>query len=282
MTIIAKIAEYEISEADIAIDADQLNICKEHLIEAKIDSLNRLIDSFLLYQEACSLGIEASEEEFDEYFLQCLADFENKEQPLSIEEARNLELKITRKIVVGKYLTHLWKDSIEIDDQQLHAFYEEHKEVFTSVETVRASHVLVGKNTPHAKDRADSIRANIKGAEDFEQACAQCSDCPTCNQCGDLGYFRRGEITPAIEDMAFSMNVGDISPVFPSHHGYHILMLTDRKEPEPISFEEIKDKLKARLIALEREFFLQKHIQELRERHRSLIQILDKSYLKDL
>ena len=43
------------------------------------------------------------------------------------------------------------------------------------------------------------------------------------------GYsFARGEMLKAFEDKAFSMNAGEMSNVFESEQGYHIILVTDR------------------------------------------------------
>ena len=45
----------------------------------------------------------------------------------------------------------------------------------------------------------------------------------------DLGFFKRGELAEEFELVAFSMNVGEISPVFASPFGFHLVKVTERK-----------------------------------------------------
>lgn len=44
---------------------------------------------------------------------------------------------------------------------------------------------------------------------------------------GDLGYVGPGTMDPAFDNAAFSLEVGDVSEVFESENGYHIILRTE-------------------------------------------------------
>jgi parvulin-like peptidyl-prolyl isomerase len=69
----------------------------------------------------------------------------------------------------------------------------------------------------------------------------------------DLGWFKRGEFMEEFEAIAFSMNDGEISPVFTTQLGFHICTLLGRKQPAPHPFEEVKEAVRARLIEQHRD-----------------------------
>ena len=69
----------------------------------------------------------------------------------------------------------------------------------------------------------------------------------------DLGWFKRGEFMEEFEAIAFSMNEGEISPVFTTQLGFHICTVLGRKKPEPMPFEQVKDTVRARLIEQHRD-----------------------------
>lgn len=82
-----------------------------------------------------------------------------------------------------------------------------------------------------------------------------------------------------LEDAAFGLEVGEISDIIHSRYGFHILMVTDKKVQRTVAFEEIRDSLKSRLLQLEREFYLIRHVNGLRKSYQNQIRILDSRYV---
>jgi parvulin-like peptidyl-prolyl isomerase len=70
------------------------------------------------------------------------------------------------------------------------------------------------------------IQGQVAGGSDFGQLAGQHSDCPSGKQGGDLGSFGRGQMVPAFEQAAFSMEVGATSDVVETDFGYHLIRRT--------------------------------------------------------
>lgn len=281
MSVIAKVFDIEINEDDLALEIKRqlaTSVCSD---EDKTSILNRMIDNLVLYYHAIQEGVTCDDDEFDMEFLELLGTIDNTEDEpnLTSDEAEKLERSLRQKIVIRKYIETLCQNAISISDNELLAFYNDQKEVFFKPEAIRASHILIKAETPDARELAVSIRAKMKNLEDFKSICPEASGCPSNIRCGDLGFFPKGRMIPEIENVAFSLGVGDISDVFSSAYGYHILVVTDKVPPAPVPFEEIKDSLRIRLTQLEREFFLLRHIQDLRKKSAESISVLDTGIL---
>ncbi|MDZ4182154.1 MAG: peptidylprolyl isomerase [Candidatus Cloacimonadaceae bacterium] len=275
MSIFAKVFDIAISEDEVKRESRKL-IGADSSEELTIkQALNRLIDECVLFHVAQEKGFEASESEFDTALFESLEEMDNSETnaPLNTRQAQQLEGLIRRRIIVGKYIQSLWDKRLNIGEDELNAFYEDQKEVFYAPETVRASHILIKKESKTALKRITKLRESIKSPEDFQKLCSH-SECPTNMRCGDLGFFARGKMIKEIEDVAFSLEVNQISDIFSSPFGYHILLLTDRTEQHPVPSEDIRESLKNRLMRLEREFFLIRHNSDLREKYGDSIEIL--------
>ena len=65
---------------------------------------------------------------------------------------------------------------------------------------------------------------------------------------GDLGFFTRKQMLPAFSQRAFKMKAGEVSDIFRTGHGFHILKVTDKKPAEASPFEAEKEKIKNFLI----------------------------------
>lgn len=275
MHLVAKVFGLDITDNEVLNECAKMSA--EDSAETRSLALNRLIDAYLLLHQALLTGFSATEEEFDSALLETLEDIESA--PRDEEQTRSLEERIRRKIITRKYVKQSCSQDIEISDEQLKAFYEDQKEVFSAPETVRASHILIRADVPDAEQKAREIRALLKTPADFMAVCSSRSDCPSGVRLGDLGYFPKGRMIKEIDAVAFSLEPHQISDVFQSRFGFHILMLTDRKASHIVPFEDIKDSLKARLIQLEREYLLVAHVNELRRNFQDQILILDPDYI---
>lgn len=80
------------------------------------------------------------------------------------------------------------------------------------------------------RERLEEIRREIlAGKMEFATAARAFSqDVGSARQGGDLGEFSKGQMVPEFERMAFSVSIGEVSPVFESPYGFHILLVERR------------------------------------------------------
>jgi len=115
---------------------------------------------------------------------------------------------------------------------------------------IKASHILIdfhdndGKiDTIAAKQKADSVYAQLMAGASFDELVAKYSDDPSSKENGgDLGYFERRMMVKEFDEVAFTMEVGEISEPIKTNFGYHIIMLTDKMDTQPYDpeLEELK------------------------------------------
>ena len=117
------------------------------------------------------------------------------------------------------------------------------------VESIRASHILIpiqgtGPNdTLKAYNEALAIIDSIKQGVDFSKlALDNSSDKYSAQKGGDLGFFSRGMMVRPFDEAAFDLKIGQVAGPIRSRFGYHIIKLTDVKQPP--SFAEAKDKIR--------------------------------------
>ena len=63
---------------------------------------------------------------------------------------------------------------------------------------------------------------------------------------GEL-VFRKGQMAPEFEAVAFAAPVGELQPPFKTQFGWHIIKLEDRRNSEPPPFEAVKQKLQTEI-----------------------------------
>jgi foldase protein PrsA len=109
---------------------------------------------------------------------------------------------------------------------------------------IKASHILV-------KDEATAkkVKEELGQGKSFEELAKQYSeDTGSKEKGGDLGYFGPGKMVKEFEDAAYKMKKDEVSEPVKSQFGYHIIKVTDIKEPEK-SFDDSKADIKKDLVA---------------------------------
>lgn len=143
---------------------------------------------------------------------------------------------------------------IVLQESDLKTYYEQNLSRVAAQEERRASHILLTV----AKDASDADRAKVKAkAEDvlaelkkkpaqFAELAKKYSQDPgSANKGGDLDYFGRGAMVKPFEDAAFSLAKGETSELVSSEFGFHIIRVTDIKQPKQRSFEEMRPTIEA-------------------------------------
>ena len=66
-------------------------------------------------------------------------------------------------------------------------------------------------------------------ASEFGKLAQEYSECSSKKKGGELGYFGRGAMVHEFEVAAFSTPPGQMSNIIKTVHGYHIILVEDRK-----------------------------------------------------
>jgi hypothetical protein len=136
------------------------------------------------------------------------------------------------------------------DETILRKYYQDHLDAFLTTEQVRASHILKSvrrsEDREKAYDELRKVRRELLAGGDFETLARQHSD--KAAEHIDFGFFKRGELPEEVEVVAFSSDVGEVSPIFLSTYGYHLIKVTDRQPPTPRAFDEVRADVLDRLM----------------------------------
>lgn len=107
---------------------------------------------------------------------------------------------------------------------------------------VRVPQNATAEQQKKSKERIDSIYAALQGGADFAELAKLCSEDKASGvRGGELGWISPKQTLQEFEDVAYSLQKGEMSAPFLSTIGYHIVLLKDRKQVEP--FEELKPRI---------------------------------------
>ena len=127
----------------------------------------------------------------------------------------------------------LEKEEKKPDAATIKTIYEANKEVFTVPDTTSAAHILVKVDrasgeaiVAEKKKLADALKAKVVGKPDavFAAVAAESSDDPSGKaRGGDIGTFKRGDLFPEFEAVAFKLKEGEIAGPVQTDRGFHII-----------------------------------------------------------
>lgn len=146
--------------------------------------------------------------------------------------------EVKRNSVASQYLKKTIFDVITVPD----SFYVDSLSSAMKSEQVKASHILLSVD-PNASqevsqkqlNKLGDIRKQIiasKGSNFASLAKKYSDDKGSGAKGGDLGYFGRGAMVQEFDAVAFTLPVGEVSDVFRTQFGYHILRVEDKKLTE--------------------------------------------------
>lgn len=127
-------------------------------------------------------------------------------------------------------------------------------------EEVHARHILL--QIPGSADtdtqikirnRAQDIANEMQDSSDeaFAVRAKEVSQGPSASRGGDLGWFKRGQMVPEFEKVAFSLKPSETSGVVETQFGLHIIRLVEKRKVNPNSFEAHKDNVEQLLVQTE-------------------------------
>ena len=245
-------------------------------VEVRKQVLDQMVGDALVDQEARLLGIVVAKREVDDEIARIkstngLSDeaffAQLQRQGLTLTRFRK-ELASQRKRM--RLVEIRVKPRVSVTDDVVRDHYNKN---FQSDDEVRVR--MISYKVPPAAttqeaqkivDEASADRASILAGKEFVAVAKEKSAGPNAAGGGDLGWFRRGEMNAALEDVAFSLSVGQISSPVSFGGTVYLVQATERRKKPAQDFEKIKGRLHAMLFNRAAEAEYGRWVEELRER----------------
>lgn len=131
-----------------------------------------------------------------------------------------------------------YEAGVRVTPEEAEQFYRANSDRFTRDKRVKARHILIAVDAAGgaeaeeaARKKAEEIRKELDEGKDFGQLATQVSqDTLTALKGGDLGYFERGQMVPGFDEVAFSLNPGELSAPVRTAKGFHIIKVEEVQE----------------------------------------------------
>ncbi|MGB0678029.1 MAG: peptidylprolyl isomerase [Polyangiales bacterium] len=190
-------------------------------------------------------------------------------------------VRTRKQFMVQQMIRREFEEKIKLRDvksSEIRAYYDKHRGEFHRPAQVRASHLQVGDAA-----MATQLLGQLQSADDrqqrFEQLVRRHSqDAESKTQLGDLRFFSRpgqgqpdeATVPAAVAKAAFSLKqVGDLYPKpVQSEAGYHLIMLTGKREALNRSLAEVRRAIQTKLWRQKREKAVANYVKSLRRKYK--------------
>lgn len=217
-----------------------------------------MVDNEVVYQQAKINGFEASKEEVEIKYKELEKAISSNPSYKKIIENTNIDKDYLRNIVKKDIVIEKYKQSylntLEIGQNEIKEYYNNHKSEFI-VEEINASQILISTldennnevsndNKVKLKEKAENILSMLNENESFEDLAKKYSDDKLNGKNGgNLGYFTKDDKNIEFTSAVFNLNKGEVSDVFETSYGYHIVKIND-KRIHTKEYEECKDEVR--------------------------------------
>lgn len=218
-----------------------------------------------------------------------VADEELEQVETSVRERNNLSLddfekalssrgetldtfrdNLREQLTINKALGMALSSRTQISEAELQELY---LKTYPQKTVFEVSHILfsVDKEAPADKDatvkkNAEQILAEILNGASFDtMASTYSQDGSSADKGGRLGTFSEGELLPELEELAWTLEPGEMGGPVRTSAGYHILLLASRGFSEPVPFIEVRSSLERSLMAQKEESVRTRWLNELRK-----------------
>jgi len=225
----------------------------------------------ILLSYAKKSDVTVSDQELEDRWNQLVNRFPSKEQfQKQLEQMgrapEDFREDLRHSMLIEKYAEQEIGE-IKVSDEEIENHFSKNKDEYGEAERVKARHILFEEedgNDPEAEAR--EVKEKIEGGADFAEMAKKHSDGPSAERGGSLGTFSKGEMVPAFEEVAFSLEPGTISDPVQTRFGYHLIEIEDKMDSKPADLEGSREEIRQQLTNQKRRQKMQQLVQRLRDK----------------
>jgi parvulin-like peptidyl-prolyl isomerase len=154
-----------------------------------------------------------------------------------------VKTKLARQIRADKVLTARVKKPEMPSEKEMKEFWESHKKEFPVNDSLRALQIVLLTGDKSSNDLVEKKRATLESIrrellrdstktsvllQRFMSVAAQVSEGPEGKSGGDLQRFNPKDFNAEFRKQAQALQVGQLSPVFKTPLGYHLILLIEK------------------------------------------------------
>jgi peptidyl-prolyl cis-trans isomerase SurA len=251
----------------------------EKLKDAREKTLQGLVDAFLLEDKGAELGSPVT----DEYVRQSI-DGIKKENNFATDADLERAIKGSLGIGLPEFMKRQKQQAtqqfvlqrevfskVAVEDNELRAYYEDHKDEYRLPSRFRIRELVVAKGATtedqvEARKQLEAIQAELKGGKSFEELARLHSTSPSRATGGDLGWMNKGFLRASIEEAAMHLKPEQVSAPIETDKDLYLIQLIALEDAPMKSFADVKEKILEKLQEPKAQNAIEQYLSNLRTR----------------
>lgn len=224
------------------------DITNEEEKELEKALIDRLIVNKLVKEEAKRENILITKDKIGEKIDNVKKKFPNeeafiaglKEVDLTIED---LEESFEYELILQKLFFNKVRNKIVVSPQEIENFYKKKQEEFREAERLRLKNIFIykqGRSPEEIRQRLEEIGGLLGEDVPFEEVAKKYSEGATAFKGGVMGEIKKGELSPRIEEIIFSLSPGEISQWIETESGFYLFKIDERIPGKILDFADVQ------------------------------------------
>jgi peptidyl-prolyl cis-trans isomerase SurA len=232
----------------------------DKLKDAREKTLQGLVDNFIIQDKAVDLGIVVKDEEIRTY-VDDLKKQNNFATDADFERALKGSLGYGLQVYMDRAKSDMQKQEvlrrevyskIAIEDQELKAYYLDHKEDYRQPPRFRIRELVLAKGvTPQDQEATKAlvakIQAELKKGTPFDALVKEYSTSTSRSTGGDLGWLAKGVLHANIEEASLALKPEEVSKELETDKNVYLVQLIEAQLDHLKPFADVRAAILAKL-----------------------------------
>lgn len=209
--------------------------------------LDTLIEHALLLQTARAENVTVTPEEVDRRVLALSSEYPAGTFDEALEQSGTTRAALTRstreQLTIEKLLAQDVFARVAVTEEQIRQYFDAHADDFQEPEQVHALQIVV-----KGLDEAKRIQQQLWQGKKFGDLARRYSLSPDAKVGGDLGFFARGQMPAAFDEVVFKLSPGGTSDVVSTEYGFHLFRVVEKKPARKKELAEVRGVIEQQLV----------------------------------
>ena len=219
-------------------------------------ALDQAIEYQILYQEGKTAGIKVPDDEVEKRMGMIKKEYESAEafQKALEESGRTVgefRERIKRQIMamsmgIGK--RREFEKQAVVSESDMAQHYQDHPGDFVHPPRVQVRRAFIAaekdaKARREAKAKLEALRDELALGADFAELARARSEGPEAAEGGLVGWVKKGDLVPELDNALEGVNVGGLSPIVETEYGFTLMKVEAREAEGTTPYEKARQEI---------------------------------------